>query len=595
MKKMRLLFSGSIEHLNESWLKGFFPNCHCTIVVPKGTPLKVEDAQTVSVTGTPDQVFYKSLFDACDYDYIVYFSKGLNPGQSPVHEQEDLSAMMNAILSEMKTRILYLRPAKYLIASQEADTYQSAESVLQYTLPSSRYVTLGCPYLYHLQGSDPFFLPMYQALDRNSRDNLNFSADHPAAFLEFQELGKLLHQFCFDNFPANTNVVELPTVQELTMKDIADTITSFSKGWTVRLKAAAAPVRNPAMHDGDWLAKHYGWTPVRNIQKDLPVMFEHYRRTFQEKHSFIEEIIRGFRGKSKLLMQVLELALAALLMEVCLSLSADTVQFSIIDYRLLFVVIISSVFGLRLGIAAALIASIRLFQAYLAQGYDAMVLFYEPTNWMGFIAYFLCGIACGFSHWSSKERKKIMAQENDLLSEKYVFLKGLYDNSLTDRDTYKEQILNSRSSYSKVLHAAQMLSANTLSELGWQIVKALEYLLGNQTIGVYAAGKANSADLISRSVGSRVPQKIQLDVHSAMYKAVAAGDVYMNTDLQENCPACAIGICLNKKLKLLVTIQTMPFENMTLATHNLLKSMGEQIAVAVDRAADYEKLKQQVS
>lgn len=592
---MRFLFSGNVEYLREDWLKEAFPDSSYTVIVPRGTQLEIENANFVPAEGTPDLVLYKALFDSCDYDYVFYFSRGLTPGRTPVHEAKDMKAILNAFPADSGTRVLYLRPAKYLLSSQGDKSCQAAEAVLRSTLALSRYVILGCPYLYQLNGTDPFFQPMYQALDRHSRDNLNFSANTPAAFLEVQELGKLLNKFCFEAFPDKAAVVELPAVQGLMMKDVADAASAFSKGWTVRLKKTAAAAAEPAKHNGRWLEKFYGWAPTQNIQKDLPAMFAHYRRTSRKKRRLFDGIIRGFQGKSKFLVLILELALTALMGEVCLTLSADKVQFSIIDYRLLFVVIVSSVFGLRLGIAAALIASVRLFQAYLAQGYDAMILFYEPTNWMGFIAYFLCGISCGFAHWSSRERTKVMQQENQLLTDKYIFLKGLYDDSLTDRDIYKEQILNSRDSYGKVLNAAQMLTANTLAALTKQIVRSLEYLLGNRTIGVYVISKERNAVLVASSAGSSIPQELQLDERSAMYADVSAGNVYMNTELQENCPASAIGVCPGKKLKLLVTVQKLPFESMTLAVQNLLKAMGEQITVAAGRAVAYETLMNKIS
>lgn len=590
---MRLLFCGNTAHLSEDWLKAAFPGCQYTIVVSAQTTLEIENARLVPVPGALDQVLCKALFDACDYQYIIYFSNGLTPGQSPVREPEELESIISVLPCQTDTRILYLRPAKYLIPPRDAETYQAAQAVLQRSA-RARSITLGCPYLYHLQGKDPFFLPMFQALDRYSRDSLNFSAGDIAAFLEIRELGSLLHRFCFDSFPADVDVLELPAVSGLTMKDIADAAASFSPGWTVRLRKSASPAAASHLHDGSWLEQNCGWKPTRNIRKELPKMFSAYRRTFRKKTHFTDSIVQGFRGKSKFLMTLLELSLAALLMEVCLSLSADTVQFSIIDYRLLFVVIISSVFGLRMGLAAALIASIRLAQAYLAQGYDAMVLFYEPTNWTGFIAYFLCGISCGFAHWSSKERTKIIEQENKLLSDKYVFLKGLYDDSLTDRDTYKEQILNSRDSYGKVLRTAQMLTANTVDSLSSQIVNALEYLVDSQTVGVYTVTMKDEAELIACSAGSRLPRKIQLNQHLAMLTAVAGGDVYMNTELAQDAPALAMGILLNHQLKLLITIQEMPFECMTLAVQNLLRAAGEQITLAVSRAVDYEKLMQKV-
>lgn len=592
---MRLLICGNAEHLIGSWLETAFPKCRLSVIAPAGTVLPSKDAQLIPVDGTPDRVMFKSLFDACDYDYALYFSNALTPGQNSTNDADTLSAMVQALNQNAPTRIIYLRPAKYLIPTQEAESFQAAKSALFGKLSADRCVILGCPFLYHAQGSDPFFKPMFQALNKTERDSLNFPSNAPAAFLEVRELGKLLHQFCFDRFPAGAGEIELPAAKELTMQTLADTASAFYKGWTVQLHRDSPSVGDQNANDGGWLNQNYGWTPKRDIVSDLPTMFDRYRKQVRQKRSFREAFLSGFQNKPKPLTMLLELGLTALLGEVCITLSANMVQFSIIDYRLLFVVIISSVYGLRMGLFAALVASIALFQAYLAQGYDAMILFYEPTNWTGFIAYFLCGVACGFAKWSSKEQMKMILSENKLLSDKYVFLKRLYEEGKEDRDTYKEQILNSRDSYGKVLLACRTLTANTIAPLCTQMVQALENLLDNRTVGVYTVGSTGEAHLAAQSAGYSAPQTIDAEQMKPMLPAISKEGVFMNTDAVEGCPACAIGISIGGRLKLLLTVEQVPFARMTLSFYNQLKAVAEQMAVSLGHAVEYEKLLKKVS
>ena len=93
----------------------------------------------------------------------------------------------------------------------------------------------------------------------------------------------------------------------------------------------------------------------------------------------------------------LETALAWVLFEGLELVFSQFAQLNVLDYRLLYVVLIGTLYGLDFGLVAALLASVGLAASYFTQyGYTFQGLFYEPSNWLPFIAYFVVGAVCGY-------------------------------------------------------------------------------------------------------------------------------------------------------------------------------------------------------
>ena len=85
------------------------------------------------------------------------------------------------------------------------------------------------------------------------------------------------------------------------------------------------------------------------------------------------------------MLRIVEILAAWLLSEVLVRATGTDAQFQMIDFRLMFVMLIGTVYGLNAGVLAAVLASVSLAAGYLRQGTTLMLLFYEPSNWLAFI------------------------------------------------------------------------------------------------------------------------------------------------------------------------------------------------------------------
>ena len=93
---------------------------------------------------------------------------------------------------------------------------------------------------------------------------------------------------------------------------------------------------------------------------------------------------------------------------------AQSSQLNVLDYRLLYVVLIGTLYGLDFGLVAALLASVGLaIDFFVLYGYTFEGLFYEPSNWLPFIAYFVVGAVCGYVQLRNRHYDPIQGHGND--------------------------------------------------------------------------------------------------------------------------------------------------------------------------------------
>ncbi len=79
-------------------------------------------------------------------------------------------------------------------------------------------------------------------------------------------------------------------------------------------------------------------------------------------------------------------------------------QFQLIDLRLLFVVLISTVLGMGYGLFSAVLAIIGLTISKIMSGTSWQLLLYNTDRWVAFIAYIFIAVVCGFVEMKKKER-----------------------------------------------------------------------------------------------------------------------------------------------------------------------------------------------
>ena len=147
---------------------------------------------------------------------------------------------------------------------------------------------------------------------------------------------------------------------------------------------------------------------------------------------------------------VLEIIGAFLLTEWLRTFTQGNSQLETVDLRLLFVVIVGTIYGLHAGVFAAVLACAGVAMSYASQGASFAPLFYDTSNWLAFVIYFVAGSVCGYVQSRNQESVRFVRDENGLLRNRLDFLRGLYQDVLDDRRQLRDQIIGRRDSFGKL-------------------------------------------------------------------------------------------------------------------------------------------------
>ncbi|MFR2031900.1 MAG: hypothetical protein ACLS3M_11270, partial [Collinsella sp.] len=173
--------------------------------------------------------------------------------------------------------------------------------------------------------------------------------------------------------------------------DLGDALLGLFPG----LSVAYGESTGYALPAGDVARKRYGWFQRYDLLRDLSTIHARWANTHTKRANPLRAAIDRIQLRT-LPIKCLETGFAWVLFEVLEHLFSQSAQLNVLDYRLLYVVLIGTLYGLDFGLVAALLASIGLAVSYFAlYGYTFQGLFYEPSNWLTFIAYFVVGAVCG--------------------------------------------------------------------------------------------------------------------------------------------------------------------------------------------------------
>ena len=141
----------------------------------------------------------------------------------------------------------------------------------------------------------------------------------------------------------------------------------------------------------------------------------------------------GFWGEEGGLLQYLEVFVLFLLAELISSYTSEAVYFEFADVRLMYIVIVGTIHGMKLGIVAALLECIVLVWQYALMGMSGTLLFYNIENWIPFAIYLMAGSITGYIRNKKEEEIQFSKKEYALLRNKYIFLNDVYKGAIENK------------------------------------------------------------------------------------------------------------------------------------------------------------------
>ena len=588
---MEVLVVGNTAYVDDDFCTKAFPGDHVQVVA-------ADDARRdESSPHASWKELLQHLDQAYEFDRVVYLSNYLTPHTDTVGDIELLRSVFRACMGR-RVQLLYVagpaaaedavdatgQTGKGIIARAANDLcrHYAAREGIQTKI-------LRAPFLYTASAAleDPFLAPLFDACSTGSVA-LQGAEDAAFPLLCAEELAVLVRRI-FDSWDATFETLDVADSFNHTAGDVGEALKALFPGLSVAYGESAGYT----LPTSDVVRVRYGWFQRYDLLRDLSTIQARWDAGRARKVNPLRAAIDRIQMRT-LPIKCLETGAAWVLFEVLEHLFFQSAQLNVLDYRLLYVVLIGTLYGLDFGLIAALLASLGLALSYFAlYGYTFQGLFYEPSNWLPFIAYFVVGAVCGYVQLRNSEAIKAERDENELVRNRNTFLTRLYHDAIEDKRAYKRQIVGRHDSFGKIFAVTQELDVLNPRDIYRKCCELLGEILENDSVTIYHVSGGTFARLVAASpaISSDAPRSRSLDDLAPVLKGANSG-LWVNRELTPGLPMFGYVIERDGAPAVLIFVRHVAESQMTLYYQNLFRILCGLVESALGRAFDYEAVAQ---
>ena len=589
---MEVLVVGNTAYVDDDFCAKAFPGDHVKVVAA------AEARRDESSPHASWNELLQHLEQAYEFDRVVYLSNYLAPHTDTVGDIELLRSVFRACMGR-RVQLLYIagpagaegaadaagRTGKGIIARAANDLcrhYAAREGV--------QAKILRAPFLYTASAAleDPFFAPLFDACLTGSVV-LQGVGDAAFPLLCAEELAVLVCRI-FDSWDASFETLDVADTFRHTSGEVGEALKALFPGLSVAYGDSAGY----ALPVSDVVRVRYGWFQRYDLLRDLSTIQARWDDGRAGKVNPLRAAIDRIQMHT-LPIRCLETGVAWALFEVLQHLFSQSAQLNVLDYRLLYVVLIGTLYGLDFGLVAALLASVGLAVSYFTQyGYTFQGLFYEPSNWLPFIAYFVVGAVCGYVQLRNSEAIKVERDQNELVRNRNTFLTQLYHDAIEDKRTYKRQIVGRHDSFGKIFAVTQELDVLSPRDIYRKCCELLGEILENDSVTIYHVSGGAFARLVAASpvIAEDAPRSISLDQLAPLLGGDSRSNLWVNRELTSGLPMFGYTIERDGAPAVLIFVRRAAQNQMTLYYQNLFRILCGLVESALGRAFDYEAVAQ---
>lgn len=589
---MEVLVVGNTAYVDDDFCAKAFPGDHVKVVAA------AEARRDESSPHASWNELLQHLEQAYEFDRVVYLSNFLTPHTDIMGDIELLRSVFRACMGR-RVQLLYVagpagaegavdaagRTGKGIIARAANDLcrhYAAHEGVQAKILRS--------PFLYTASAAleDPFFAPLFDACLTGSVA-LQGSEDAVLPLLCAEELAVLVRRI-FDSWDASFETLDVADTFHHTSGEVGEALKAMFPGLVVAYGDSAGY----ALPVSDIVRVRYGWFQRYDLLRDLSTIQARWDAGRAGKVNPLRAAIDRIQMHT-LPIKCLETGVAWILFEVLDHLFSQSAQLNVLDYRLLYVVLIGTLYGLDFGLVAALLASVGLAVSFFTQyGYTFQGLFYEPSNWLPFIAYFVVGAVCGYVQLRNSEAIKVERGQNELVRNRNTFLTQLYHDAVEDKRTYKRQIVGRHDSFGKIFAVTQELDVLNPRDIYRKCCELMGEILENDSVAIYHVSGGTFARLVAASpvIAEDATRSLSLEQLLPLLGGEGRSNLWVNRKLTPGLPMFGYTIERDGAPAVLIFVRRAAENQMTLYYQNLFRILCGLVESALGRAFDYEAVAQ---
>ena len=584
-----VLFIGNTGYIDKNFIENTFPESLITLVgetaLTRNPKLRIYKAKNSPI---------RKIFETYDFDIIIYFANELTYKNNKRSDSEDLREVLEyTYLYQKNTRLMYLtsldgafneKSDRQLLNQSKEDLCQYYESKMGLDIKLVR-----IPYLYSGTYKDDFMYHMFKDLRGGNKITISTKENARAYFITMRDLAELIVRFA-DNWQKGIGKLNVNEEFGITMGDIADKLRTFEDGAMIEFtgddEAKTLNVTNVALRN------EYGWFSKIPVTDDMDEEYEKHKALIEPKIVTMWDKLRKWASEHTLAVKYAELFVLFIFTEILTWTTGSSLFFKIVDFRMAYIVIMACVHGMNFALASASLSSLSYIIAKIINGTKLITIFYETTNWLAFVYFFLVAAVCGYMRIKLGDSIKETSSQNKLLEEKLIFTRELYNDTFEEKRDLKKQIIGSKDSFGKIFDITKSLDTVEPRQLYLKIMDTFEDILENKSISVYSINE-NSAfgrlEVASRDILDSASRSISIDFFSPVIEKVKADEIWKNTNFTPGLPMYASGVYRKGKLELLIFIWHTSAHQKSLYYVNLFKILSELVEMSLLRAHDYNQ------
>lgn len=589
---MEILITGNIEYLDKEFYS-VLASQHKVVVCGE----QAEQWNRKNVTPyqfTMEQEEFEHIFHTFNFDYVVYFSRGL--AKDSYRELSYMAHIFSLCKIREKTKLVYVTYSKEVSWAYES-TYQIVENAtdemcLHYVQEGNCLLKLSVPFLAAKDKAVGLFEEWLTNIINEKKMKFVYAGGQMVDFLFGSDLAEFLNAY-FEEGESGYHSYDLYGGNEIVLQELVAEVEKACNRTNLLDEVRFGELEFVKRKKNEELRYKYGWFPKENIKTCIGDWYNALQsKPKQEKESFRERIRKSEHARFR--ERMLNLIELILLFVFCEWLTAKTRNMQLLDFadfRLFFVVIAGMMYGLRYGIVAS-IASCIMYFAGLKGSTNWQIQFYNIINWLPFATYMLAGSIAGYTKDRYKDMVKNSQKSQEVLEDKYVYLNELYTKVLENKESYSNQIVNYRNSFGRIYVATKQLNSVHPSEIFYHAIAVLEDMLDTQEVAIYSLDGGYFARLnaCSRRLMNTLTKSLRLEDMPECVKCVEMGETWVNKERLEGYPDYAYGIFKENVLVGLIVIQSSEYSQMSMEYLNRFNIIAGLISDSLVRATSYQEL-----
>ncbi len=590
---MNTLIIGNVGYWTEETLKRAFPE---DSIILCGT--NCEDKKSGNIKWFKiglDGRKARYVFETFNFERVIYMSEYLTYHTVAEDELEKVRRLLRLCRNSNISQLIYF--TSDVVCTTEDNSkkmiLEAGEGLFTYYANQFRvdFKIIRCPFLISpIVKNDYLYQLFHDAYRGKDEIELDAPAEEFNHFIDMRDVANFFYRLQ-DNWEIGEKVLRLFPISKCQFKSLGDFLKKINPKLLV-IYADNTTIRPKFSKEENNIREKFGWTPMNDPLEILDEYYAEYMTLNEQKPSLRERIKRKLHLKNWTMM-VIEIIVGSFFVEYLNKISGNSVQFRMIDYRLLFVVIISTIYGTNVGFIAAVIESISLIAAYYQRGSNWLMLFYDPGNWMPFILLFAVAAVCGYIKQKKDEDIHFVYEENKSVREQNNFITQLYEQVLDYKNQYRKDLIGSRDGFGRIFEVVQRLNNTIPEKIFSESIPVMEDVLENDSIAIYSINDPTARfarlEVCSTNLTSELKKSFQLDGYENIIETIKKGEVWFNKDLAESLPMYASGILSEGELSVLIMVYHAGFGQTNNYYSNLIRILSGLMENFIVKAWDYRK------